>query len=628
MNRYSKLISAYTMKAEIALARLAKMDKFKHPPNIDFSSLLEKKREPSPKRVRKICVLKSIIMYSLLLLGFSILQLNSILAANAAESNKVDFTKIQDLNLGTKPVNRPVRQKWALVVGCNNFLDRRLNTTQPYDKAANKFLDYLTSPKGGRFRADHVRILTDEKATEQNIANSFGNSWFGRLVGPDDLVVVYIATRSFPTTDGNSYLCSYNCALDNIYGTCLSVQDLMRTIRTNLKSDRIVLIVESAYSGAVDLSTAPGKKLPNFNVDLEQVTVGKGLMVLSSSQSDQLSWQTIFTDNLTSALSEKDGLLPLEEAFLKAKQRTEFDSVNKIFNGRKQTPVMKSDWNGNDLVLGCQPVDTTSGIPEESQNFLGAEAHYFNANKAVINSDLNQATLEYQEAIKADPSLSDARADFAVVLAMQGKWSEAEAELRKAIAIRPDDSLYLTNYARVLDKLGQKEECKKILEKAYSINPKDRVILVALADKNLAVGDKESALRLLDQALILYADNAVVQDRMAFVLSMEGRNEEALKHAKEAVHLDPGMESAHLKLGALYSLTGDNQSAVREYQAVLAKNDANPDAHFLLGQALEKSGDTQALNEYKKFLSLCASTDKRRAQVEERLKNVNTNSQL
>lgn len=625
MNRYGKLISAYTSKLEHALAKIAKLERFKHPPDIDFASLLDKKREPvMPKRIRRVCILKSVILYSFVALVMVAMQICH-LSSDAAESNKVDFTKIQDLNLGTKPVNRPVRQKWALVIGLNNFLDHRLSTTQAYDKAASHFVDYLTSPKGGRFRADHVRVLLDEKATQQNISNSFGPSWFGRLVGPDDLVVVYIATRSFPTTDGNSYLCSYNCTLDNIYGTCLSIQSLMQTIRTNLKSDRIVLIVESAYSGAVDLGSAASKKIPGFNVELEKVIVGKGLMILSSSQSDQLSWQTIFSDNLTSSLSEKEGLIPLDEAFLKAKQKTEYDSVNRIYNGRKQTPVMKSDWSGNDLVLGCEPLDSTTGIPEESQQFLGAEAHYFNANKAVINSDLNKAIAEYQEAIKADPSLSDARADYAVVLSMQGKWTESEDELRKALAIRPDDALYLTNYARVLDKLGQKDESKKILEKAYSINPKDRVTLVALADKNLASGDKEAAMRLLDQALVLYSDNAVVQDRMAFLLSMQGRNDEALAHAKEAVKLDPSMESAHLKLGALYLLNGDGQSAVKEYQVVLAKNDANADAHFLLAQALEKSGDTQALAEYKKFLSLCSSSDKRRAQVEERLKTVGPN---
>lgn len=543
-------------------------------------------------------------------------------ASTQKTAPKVEFTKIQDLNPQQKALNRPVRQKWAVVIGISKFADKRLNSDLAYAKTARRFYAYLTDEKGGRFRPDHVRLLTDDEATQQRINNSFGNLWLGKLAAEDDLVLVYIATRAFPTTDGGTYLYSYNTVMDNIYGTCTSLQEIMQDLRKNIKSDRIVLILESPYSGSAELATAK-KNGKNFNIDLEKVMLGKGFIIMSSSRPDELSWSDLFTDNLIAALKEKDGLLPLQEAFAKAKQKTEYDSLNRMYAARKQTPLLQSDWQGNDLIIGCAAQEGDAGLPESAQSFMGAETHYLAANRALIAGELDKAVSQYELAIKADQSLSDARADYAVALSLKGDWSAAEQELRKAIAIKPDDSLYLSNYARVLDKLGNKEESRRVLEKAYVLNPKDRVILVALADKCIAAGDRTAAMKFIDQALLLYPESAAIQDRMCFLLSLDGRTDEAIACAKEALKLDSELVAARLKLGALYVLKGDLHNAVIEYQHVLSKNDNNFDAHYLLAQAFEKLKQKESAgSEYRKFLQLAPQSDVRRNSVEERLKNL------
>ncbi|MBX9572822.1 MAG: tetratricopeptide repeat protein [Candidatus Obscuribacterales bacterium] len=573
-----------------------------------------------------------------------------------------NFTKIQDLNPNKQGVNRPVRQKWAVVIGVSKFADSRLDSADDAAKTARKFYDYLIDPKAGRFRADHVRLLTDEAASQQTINNSIGSMWLGRLAGPDDLVVVYIATKAFPTTDGNSYLCSYNCRLDNIYGTCMSIQSLMQLLKENVKSDRVVLVLESAYSGNAQLSSSgtskgstgtsaasasgpedqkskstpsedktssssdkrpPGKKVDtsSLNVDLDQIALGKGFVILSSSAADQLSWKDLFSENLISALKEKDGLVSLDEAFAKTRKQTEYDSLYRMVGGKRQTPQLKSDWKGNDLVIGCVPVEETEGLPQSVLNFVGAEAHYLEANRAVIAGKLDDAMKEYKAAISTDPELTDAIADYAVALSMKGQWAEAETEMRKALSQKPKDVLYLTNYARILDKLGKPEDCKKALEKAYVLNPKDRMVLMALSDKCISSGDRQTAMQLIDQTLVLYPNNALAHDRMSFLLSMDGRTEDALLEAKEAVKLDPDLASAHLKLGSLFVIKGDTESGIKEYQAVLDKNPQNSDAHYLLAGALDKANDRQnAVKEYNRFLELAAPGDSRRAVAEDKLR--------
>ncbi len=212
----------------------------------------------------------------------------------------VEFTKVQDLNPTARGTNRLIKQKWAVVIGASKFKEGRLTPAHEGDMAqsAKEFYQYLIDPNGGRFDASHVKLLLDSDAQKPNIMTALGPSFLGNGAGPDDLVVVYIATSSFPTTDGNTYLCSYDCALDNIYGTCISMQTLMSTLKQNVHSDRIVLVLQAAYSGAASLTEGAKSLEPvkaQFNVDMEKVVLGNGFVILSSSQPNEITRNTAFS---------------------------------------------------------------------------------------------------------------------------------------------------------------------------------------------------------------------------------------------------------------------------------------------------------------------------------------------
>ncbi|MBC8000320.1 MAG: tetratricopeptide repeat protein, partial [Leptolyngbya sp.] len=65
-----------------------------------------------------------------------------------------------------KPEDRPVKDKWALIVGISKFKNNTLNLKYP-SKDAKDFYDYLVAD--GKFQKDHVKLLLDEQATRGNI---------------------------------------------------------------------------------------------------------------------------------------------------------------------------------------------------------------------------------------------------------------------------------------------------------------------------------------------------------------------------------------------------------------------------------------------------------------------------
>ena len=262
--------------------------------------------------------------------------------------------------------NRPVRDKWALIVGISNFQDSKLNLKYPA-KDAKDFNDYLL--KEGHFAADHVKLLTNEQATRANILSELGDKWLPRVANPDDLVVIYISSHGSASDmdiGGVNYLLAYDSQVDSLYASGLPMQDLTRIIKGRVHSDRVVLVLDACHSGAAD----PGAKglFRQGNVDISEVAQGTGQLVISSSQPSQVSWESkhyqnsVFTRCLIESLKSKGDATTLGEAFSNMKDKVQQEVLTE--RGVLQTPVLKSRWKGNDLRLAAPPVTPRPGLAE------------------------------------------------------------------------------------------------------------------------------------------------------------------------------------------------------------------------------------------------------------------------
>lgn len=262
--------------------------------------------------------------------------------------------------------NRPVRDKWALIVGISNFQDNKLNLKYPA-KDAKDFNDYLL--KEGNFAPDHVKLLVNEQATRANILSELGDKWLPRVANPDDLVVIYISSHGSASDmdiGGVNYLLAYDSQVDSLYASGLPMQDLTRIIKGRVHSDRVVLVLDACHSGAAD----PGSKglFRQGNVDITEVAQGTGQLVISSSLPSQVSWESkhyqnsVFTRCLIESLKSKGDATTLGEAFSNMKDKVQQEVLTE--RGVLQTPVLKSRWKGNDLRLAAPAVTPRPGLAE------------------------------------------------------------------------------------------------------------------------------------------------------------------------------------------------------------------------------------------------------------------------
>ncbi len=149
------------------------------------------------------------------------------------------------------PVNRPIRDKWALVVGVSEFANPALNLKYSA-KDAKDFADYLV--KEADFAPDHVKLLLNKDATERRILSELGDRWLPRVANPDDLVVIFVSTHGSGAeldVGGQNYLVAYDTDVQDLYTTGVPMQRLAKDIKDRVHCDRVVIFLDACHSGGV-----------------------------------------------------------------------------------------------------------------------------------------------------------------------------------------------------------------------------------------------------------------------------------------------------------------------------------------------------------------------------------------
>ncbi|MBY0548123.1 MAG: tetratricopeptide repeat protein [Candidatus Obscuribacterales bacterium] len=278
--------------------------------------------------------------------------------------------QLSEPSLSGKPASateaeRPVKDKWALVVGVSNFKDPSINLKYAA-KDASDFRDWLVTE--GHFQADHVKLLTNAKATRDNIVSQLGDSWLGRLANRDDLVVVYISSHGSQAKDeagGVNFLVAYDTNKNSLLGTGIPMQWLTKIVRESVHCDRVVLVLDVCHSGAANVDGKGITREPGF--DVAKISTGEGQAVMCSSLAEQISWESktyhnsVFTRRLIDGLRSHGADTKLTDAYEFMRDRVETEVLRD--RGEEQTPVLNlSKWKGAPPVLSVPPASPRPGM--------------------------------------------------------------------------------------------------------------------------------------------------------------------------------------------------------------------------------------------------------------------------
>jgi tetratricopeptide (TPR) repeat protein len=201
----------------------------------------------------------------------------------------------------------------------------------------------------------------------------------------------------------------------------------------------------------------------------------------------------------------------------------------------------------NSFTLWTHALEVTTNN-DRAYNGLGAEL----GNRGKID----EAIGKFEEAIRINPTFSDAHINLAVALAVQGKTNEALPHYAEGLRLQPGRIDARNNYAAALEKAGRLDEAAQQYEISLRADPNQSDVdaslgLVLAQEGNLA--EAEAAER---AALRLSPNSAQAHYGLGAVLAVAHRTEEAIREFTEVLRIDPGNEMARRALAQIKSGKG------------------------------------------------------------------------
>jgi hypothetical protein len=266
-----------------------------------------------------------------------------------------------------------IEEKYALVIGINEF--QHASSLRYAVNDAQSMADLLADPIIGRFSKSNIISLLNQAATLQRIKTAIGE--IRARASENDLVFIYIASHGSPRKDdpnGVSYILMHDTKRDNaadLYATSLQMIDLVDIIRRDIRAKRVVLILDTCFSGDAtgnkNLQILSSNKIVGPSTDFsaatdkfEEKTLDEAArIIISASRADEQSHEDseskhgFFTCNLLNVLRESKGQSPLRDVFQAVHDRT-LTAVHTRFGsfGLTQNPTLRSTPAGLDIVLG------------------------------------------------------------------------------------------------------------------------------------------------------------------------------------------------------------------------------------------------------------------------------------
>ena len=173
---------------------------------------------------------------------------------------------------------------YVLAIGVSKYEDKNL-TLQFAAKDAKDFAESLLQQKGGLYRDVVVKVLTDEKATKDEIIDGF--EWISKETTSNDVAMVFLAGHGINDSGGVYYYLPVNTDLEKLRRTGVPFTEMKNTVAS--LAGKTVLFIDTCHAGNVMGARAVAPDITG--VVNELTSAENGAVVFASSTGKQYSFE-------------------------------------------------------------------------------------------------------------------------------------------------------------------------------------------------------------------------------------------------------------------------------------------------------------------------------------------------
>jgi len=167
---------------------------------------------------------------------------------------------------------------------------------------------------------------------------------------------------------------------------------------------------------------------------------------------------------------------------------------------------------------------------------------------------IDDAIVQYGQALKIDPQYTDARINLGAALMSKDRINEAIMQFKKVLAIDSRNPIAHRNMGIALTKSGNAEVSLAHFKIAYAMDGDDADIHNNLGIAFAKKGDLREAANHFQSSLRLRPKDAKVRNNMGLCLANSGNLQEAIREFEMVLQIDPGFDEARKNLTIVKNL--------------------------------------------------------------------------
>lgn len=183
-------------------------------------------------------------------------------------------------------------QRWALVIGVSDYRHPEIPDLKYAHRDAEAFYEFLKSANGGAFPDDHVRLLTNSKATKDEVRRALTE--FLVQTKQNDLVVIYFAGHGLSMGEGYSYFLTSDADPYQIEESALNMEEIGNSLKSTIKAERVVIFADACFSGNLNnyvkgrrFTAAEQNRINRYLIEMAKTK--PGILSFTSSGEDEVA---------------------------------------------------------------------------------------------------------------------------------------------------------------------------------------------------------------------------------------------------------------------------------------------------------------------------------------------------
>lgn len=214
-------------------------------------------------------------------------------------------------------------------------------------------------------------------------------------------------------------------------------------------------------------------------------------------------------------------------------------------------------------------------------------AHLILGNEHLQANQIDAASNEYAEAVRAGRGAPIPSAAYGGVLVQQRRYVEAVEPLQRAVDANPANEAAQENLAAALIRSGRAAAAMPHLEAALELDPsREKEIIASRGEAKLALGQVDDALKDFQDVVDAKPSSAAWND-LARAYATKNDFAAAERAYRESIRLDPNNYDARMNFGAMLSRANRNDEALAHVReaARIAPDNVEPRIYVALIEA-------------------------------------------